>query len=168
MERDEHGHIRFAEVDLARKVKAEVQGRLSERGIRVTITNKNIGYELRCARSDSASMRRTAANSAIRAIRFLRDGGSGAMVSIQDGRLIPISFDDMREPAPAGRGCDSRFASEGYRVAREYMIRLEAEDFEHRRPGSISLPTPPTSRRQRVAPRFDHLWPDAERTWPWQ
>ncbi len=49
VERDEHGHIRFAEVDLARKVKAEVQGRLSQRGIRVTITNKNIGYELRCA-----------------------------------------------------------------------------------------------------------------------
>ena len=49
VERDEHGHVRFAEVDLARKVKAEVQGRLSERGLRVTITNKNVGYELRCA-----------------------------------------------------------------------------------------------------------------------
>ena len=49
VERDEHGHVRFAEVDLARKVKAEVQGRLSERGLRVTITDKNVGYELRCA-----------------------------------------------------------------------------------------------------------------------
>ena len=49
VERDEHGHIRFAEVDLARKVKAEVQGRLSQRGIRVTLTHKNVGYELRCA-----------------------------------------------------------------------------------------------------------------------
>ncbi len=49
VERDEHGHVRFAEVDLARKVKAEVQGRLSERGMRVTITDKNVGYELRCA-----------------------------------------------------------------------------------------------------------------------
>ena len=29
IERDEHGHVRFAEVDLARKVKVEVQGRLS-------------------------------------------------------------------------------------------------------------------------------------------
>ena len=35
VERDEHGHVRFAEVDLARKVKAEVQGRLSERGLRL-------------------------------------------------------------------------------------------------------------------------------------
>src|SRR6187431_3536207 len=49
VERDEHGHVRFAEVDLARKVKAEVQGRLSERNLRVTIANKNLGYELRCA-----------------------------------------------------------------------------------------------------------------------
>src|SRR5262249_3405974 len=48
VERDEHGNIRFAEVDLARKVKAEVQARLGQRGIRVTITNKNIVYERRC------------------------------------------------------------------------------------------------------------------------
>jgi hypothetical protein len=49
VERDEHGHIRLAEVDLARKIKVEVQGRFSERGIRVTLANKQIGYELRCA-----------------------------------------------------------------------------------------------------------------------
>jgi 6-phosphofructokinase 1 len=36
VERDDHGHVRFAEVDLARKVQAEVQGRLSQRGVRVT------------------------------------------------------------------------------------------------------------------------------------
>src|SRR5689334_7361302 len=48
-ERDEHGHIRFAEVDLGRMVKSEVQGRFHKRGIRLTITSKNIGYELRCA-----------------------------------------------------------------------------------------------------------------------
>ncbi|HSE97366.1 MAG TPA: 6-phosphofructokinase, partial [Blastocatellia bacterium] len=90
VERDEHGHIRFAEVDLARKVKAEVQGRLSQRGIRVTITNKNIGYELRCADpiAFDAAYCRDLGHSAI---RFLQGGGSGAMVSIQDGRMVPIS-----------------------------------------------------------------------------
>src|SRR5688572_16411211 len=97
VERDEHGHIRFAEVDLARKVKAEVQGRLGQRGIRVTITNTNIGYELRCAPPiplDAAYCRDLGHS----AIRFLRDGGSRAMVSIQDGRLVPIPFEDIREP----------------------------------------------------------------------
>jgi 6-phosphofructokinase 1 len=58
VERDEHGHVRFAEVDLARKVKAEVQGRLSERGLRVSITSKNVGYELRCSLCRSDPLRR--------------------------------------------------------------------------------------------------------------
>ena len=52
------------------------------------------------------------------------------MVSIQDGRLVPISFQDIREPGTGKtrvRMVDIR--SEGYRVAREYMIRLGREDF---------------------------------------
>jgi len=131
VERDEHGHVRFAEVDLARKVKAEVQGRLSERGLRVTITNKNVGYELRCADpiSFDAEYCRDLGHGAV---RFLLDGGSGAMISIQGGRLVPISFDDLAEPASGKtkvRLVDTN--SEGFRVARAYMIRLEADDFAH-------------------------------------
>lgn len=130
VERDEHGHIRFAEVDLARKVKAEVQGRLSQRGIRVTITNKNIGYELRCADPipfDAAYCR----DLGYSAIRFLLNGGSGAMVSIQGGRLVPISFDELRDEATGKtRVRLVNVKSEGFRVAREYMIRLERADFE--------------------------------------
>ena len=131
VERDEHGHVRFAEVDLARKVKAEVQGRLSERGLRVTITNKNVGYELRCADPipfDAEYCR----DLGYSAVQFLLGGGSGAMVSIQGGRFVPIPFDDLREPETGRtklRLVDTN--SEGFRVARAYMIRLEAEDFAH-------------------------------------
>ncbi len=131
IERDEHGHVRFAEVDLARKVKAEVQGRLSERGLRVTITNKNVGYELRCADPipfDAEYCR----DLGYSAVRFLVHGGSGAMVTIQGGRFVPIPFDDLVEPESGKtkvRLVD--VASEGFRVARAYMIRLEAEDFAH-------------------------------------
>jgi 6-phosphofructokinase 1 len=130
VERDEHGHIRFAEVDLGRKIKTEVQGRLSGRGIRVTITNKNIGYELRCADPipyDAAYCR----DLGYSAIRYLLAGGSGAMVSIQGGRLVPISFQDIREPETGKtrvRLVDIH--REGYRVAREYMIRLGPDDFQ--------------------------------------
>jgi 6-phosphofructokinase 1 len=45
---------------------------------------------------------------------------------------VPISFDELREPATGKtkvRLVDT--GAEGYRVARAYMIRLEAEDFEH-------------------------------------
>jgi 6-phosphofructokinase 1 len=127
VERDEHGHIRFAEVDLARRVKVEVQGRLNARGLRVTITNKNIGYELRCADPipfDAAYCRDLG-------IRFLLAGGSDAMVSVQGGRMVPIAFTDIREPGTGRtRVRMVNTDSEGYRVAREYMIRLEPSDFE--------------------------------------
>jgi 6-phosphofructokinase 1 len=131
VERDEHGHVRFAEVDLARKVKAELRGRLSERGLRVTITDKNVGYELRCADPipfDAEYCR----DLGYGAIRFLVDGGSGAMVSVQGGRLVPIPFGDLVEPGSGKtkvRLVD--IGSKGFRVARAYMIRLEAEDFAH-------------------------------------
>jgi 6-phosphofructokinase 1 len=131
IERDEHGHVRFAEVDLARKVKAELHGRLTERDLRVTITDKNVGYELRCADPipyDAEYCR----DLGYGAVRFLVDGGSGAMVSVQGGRLVPIPFDDLVEPGTGKtrvRLVDVN--SEGFRVARAYMIRLEADDFAH-------------------------------------
>jgi ATP-dependent phosphofructokinase / diphosphate-dependent phosphofructokinase len=131
VERDEHGHIRFAEIDLARKVKVEVQSRLQERGIKLTLTNKNIGYELRCCDPipyDAAYCR----DLGYSAIKFLVNGGSGAMVTVQGGKLVPMYFKDLRNPETNKtrvRNVDIR--SEGYRVAREYMLRLEAKDFEY-------------------------------------
>src|SRR6188768_2485709 len=128
IERDEHGHVRFAEVDLARKVKAEVQGRLSQRGLRVTITDKNVGYELRCADPipfDAEYCR----DLGYSAVRFLVGGGTGAMVSVQGGRLVPIPFDELRDPATGKtrvRLVDTD--SEGFRVARAYMIRADDKE----------------------------------------
>ena len=156
VERDDHGHVRFAEVDLARKVKAEVQGRLGQRGVRVTITDKNVGYELRCADPipfDAEYCR----DLGYGAVRFLVGGGSGAMVSIQGGRLVPIPFGELRDPATGKtrvRLVDTR--SEGFRVARAYMIRLEADDFEHAawvdRLAEAARLTPGAFRQ-----RFEHL-----------
>ena len=128
IERDDHGHIRMAEVDLARKVKVELQGRFLRRGIKVTITNKDIGYELRCADPiafDAAYCR----DLGYHAVRFLAGGGGGAMITVQDGRLVPVPFENMRtaEGRTRVRNVDPR--SETYRVAREYMLRLEPEDF---------------------------------------
>ena len=128
VERDEHGHIRFAEIDLARKVKVEVESRFRQRNIRLIVTNKNIGYELRCCDPIPFDQHycRELGNAAI---RFLLGGGSGAMVSIQNGKLVPLHFADIRNPVTGKtqvRNVDP--ASETFRVAREYMIRLEASD----------------------------------------
>ena len=128
VERDDHGHIRMAEVDLARKVKVELQGRFLRRGIKLTITNKNLGYELRCADPiafDAAYCR----DLGYHAVRFLDGGGSGAMITVQDGRAVPIPFAAMRTAEGRTRTRQVDTASDGYRVAREYMLRLEADDF---------------------------------------
>jgi 6-phosphofructokinase 1 len=131
VEVDDHGHIRFAEIDLARKVKAELEGRFKQRGVRITISNKNIGYELRCADPIPFDMAycRELGNAAI---RFLVAGGSGAMVSIQNGRLVPLLFADIRDPSTGKtqvRNVD--VMSKNYLVARGYMLRLEKTDFEN-------------------------------------
>lgn len=131
VETDDHGHIRFAEIDLARKVKVELTGRFKQRGIRLTISHKNIGYELRCCDPIPFDMAycRELGNSAI---RFLTAGGSGAMVSIQNGKLVPLNFSDIRDPETGKtrvRNVDP--ASENFRVARKYMQRLDKSDFEN-------------------------------------
>ncbi|HTM22340.1 MAG TPA: diphosphate--fructose-6-phosphate 1-phosphotransferase [Kofleriaceae bacterium] len=128
VERDDHGHIRLTEVDLARKVKVELQGRFLRRGIKLTITNKNIGYELRCADPiafDAAYCR----DLGYHAVRFLHGGGSGAMVTVQDGRMVAMPFESMRTAEGRTRVRNVDPASESYRVAREYMLRLDRDDF---------------------------------------
>lgn len=49
LEKDLHGNIRLSEIDIGRITKDEVRRRLRERGLNITIVNKDIGYELRCA-----------------------------------------------------------------------------------------------------------------------
>src|SRR2546422_3889842 len=49
LERDTHGNVRIAEVNIGEILKAAVQKRLKEFGLKATIAAKNIGYELRCA-----------------------------------------------------------------------------------------------------------------------
>ena len=50
VERDAHGHVRIAEVNIGEILKtAGAERGCSELGIKTTIVAKNIGYELRCA-----------------------------------------------------------------------------------------------------------------------
>jgi len=129
VERDDHGHIRLTQVDLGRKVKVELAGRFARRGIKLTLTSKNIGYELRCADPiafDAAYCRDLGHH----AVRFLAEGHTGAMVTVQDGKLVPIPFASMRTPEGKTRVRNVDVSSDGYKVAREYMLRLEPDDFK--------------------------------------
>jgi ATP-dependent phosphofructokinase / diphosphate-dependent phosphofructokinase len=129
-ERDEHGHVRLAEVDLGDMVKKEVQARLGTLGIKITIASKNIGYELRCADPIPFDMEYTR-DLGYCATKYLLSGGNAAMVSIQAGNFVAVPFAEMLDPE-TGRArvrlVDVR--STRYAVARRYMIRLRRDDFE--------------------------------------
>lgn len=130
VDRDAQGNIRVTEIDLGRKVKNAVQTRLERRGITTTIVDKTIGYELRCAAPIPFDAE-YARDLGYAAVTHLLDGGAGAIVILQGGEFHPVPFSEALDPV-TGRG-RMRFVdvdTEGYHVAREYMVRLEPEDFE--------------------------------------
>lgn len=130
IERDAHDNIRLAEVNFGEILKYEVQARLKQFNIKSTIVAKNIGYELRCADPIPFDMEYTR-DLGYCAARYILEGGNAAMVSIQNGRFVPIPFDDILDPK-TGRARIRMvdMSAEYYHIARRYMIRLSAEDFE--------------------------------------
>jgi 6-phosphofructokinase len=128
-ERDEHGHIRIAEIDFGRIIKTAVSARLKELGLKVTIVSKDIGYELRCTDPIPFDMEYTR-DLGYCAAKYLIEGGSGAMVTVQEGKFKPIRFEDMLDPHTGRtrvRMVDTE--TEYYKIARRYMLRLRRDDF---------------------------------------
>jgi len=130
VERDAYGNVRLAELDLGRVLKERVSTSLKSRGIEVTIVSKDMGYELRCAPPGAHDIQYSR-SLGYWATRFLLEGGSNAMVTIQAGRLVPIPFGLMLDPKSGKirvRYVDME--SEMYQTLWAYMIRLKQEDFD--------------------------------------
>jgi ATP-dependent phosphofructokinase / diphosphate-dependent phosphofructokinase len=128
VDRDAQGNIRVTEIDLGRKVKNEVQMRLEQRGIKVTVVDKTIGYELRCAPPIPFDAE-YARDLGYAAVTYLLKGGSGALVTIQGGEFTPIPFADVLDPSGEGRRRAVDVTTTSYQVARKYMVRLGPRDF---------------------------------------
>ncbi len=130
VERDSHGHLRIAEVNLGEILKSQVTARLRQLGIKTTIAAKNIGYELRCADPIPIDMEYTR-DLGYCAAKYLIAGGNAAMISMQGGHFIPVPFSEMTD-IKTGRS-RVRLVDVGstrYAIARRYMIRLRKDDFE--------------------------------------
>nr|MCU0256704.1 6-phosphofructokinase [Vicinamibacterales bacterium] len=129
VERDAHGNVRIAEVNIGEILKAEVSKRLKEFGMKPTIVAKNIGYELRCADPIPVDMEYTR-DLGYCAAKYILGGGTAAMISMQGGHFVPIPFQDMLDPE-TGRSKirQVNIHSERYAIARSYMLRLKREDF---------------------------------------
>ena len=130
VERDAHGHVRIAEVNIGEILKSQISARLKQFGVKTTLVAKNIGYELRCADPIPFDMEYTR-DLGYCAAKYILSGGTQAMVSIQSGRFVPIPFADMLDPK-TGRA-RTRLVdvnSTRYHIARRYMVRLRKEDFQ--------------------------------------
>jgi len=130
VERDSHGHVRIAEVNIGEILKTQVQQRLRKFGIKTTVVAKNIGYELRCADPIPMDMEYTR-DLGYCAAKYLLEGGTGVVISLQAGHFVPIPFQQLLDPVtgrPQIRLVDIRSAR--YAIARRYMLRLRRDDFE--------------------------------------
>lgn len=130
VDRDSYGNVRLSELELGQVLKDQVSASLRARGVDVTIVAKDLGYELRCAPPGAFDIQ-YCRSLGYWATRFLLSGSTGAMVTIQGGKLVPIPFREMLDGQTGKirvRYVD--IESESYQTLRAYMIRLEPEDFE--------------------------------------
>lgn len=128
VERDEHGHLRMSEIDIGDVLRRELTKQLHQLGLSISLVTKNVGYELRCADPIPYDIEYTR-DLGYCAAQYVLDGGTSAMVSIQNGRFTPISFKQMVDSSTGRtkvRMVD--IESQSYQIARQYMIRLTEAD----------------------------------------
>jgi 6-phosphofructokinase 1 len=128
--RDEHGHLRLAEVPLGRVLRDQVRDALAARGVKTTIIEKDLGYELRCVDPcafDQDYTRDLGAG----AVRSLLAGESQVLITRQSEAIVPVPFADLVDPA-TGRTSVRRVdvTSDGYTTARALQVRLDPSDFD--------------------------------------
>jgi 6-phosphofructokinase len=128
---DEHGHLRLAELNFSDILKYALLKRLKEFGVEMRVVDQEIGYELRCVAPCAYDIEYTR-NLGFGAVEFLENGNSAAMITIQEDQFVPMTFDELQDPETGKtrvRKVDINCLS--YRIAREYMIRLEKKDLEN-------------------------------------
>ncbi|MBP7727646.1 MAG: 6-phosphofructokinase [Mitsuokella sp.] len=151
---DEHGHIRYSELDFGEILKQAVLAEVKKIGIKVSIIDKEIGYELRCTAPIAYDID-YARSLGYSAVRFLMRGDSGALISIQNNEAVPMRFEDIKDPATGKtRVRKVNIKSVQYRIARGSMMRMEKEDLDD--PGlANAYRLPPKEFKARYAYLFE-------------
>jgi 6-phosphofructokinase 1 len=138
VEHDSYGHISLNDIPLAIILRRQVQQAFAKRGEDIAIVDVTLGYQLRGASPIPFDIdyTRTLGYGAVRFLlsdtvdERLRFGG---LICQLDGQRKVLAFDDLRDPDTGRiRVRTVDIESEYYAVAREYMIRLDAEDWADR------------------------------------
>jgi 6-phosphofructokinase 1 len=134
IKRDDHGHLHLGEIEFGRLMRDLLTERLEKLGLKMTLIDKDLGYELRCADPIpfDAEYTRDLGYGAVKFLLSPDAGRFGAIVSFEDGKLIPLPFEKMLDPQ-TNRMQVRRVNVDGeaYECACHYMIRLERADFEN-------------------------------------
>ena len=98
----------------------------------MTLVDKEVGYELRCADPCAFDIDYTRSLGQA-AVDFLIGGGTNAMITLQDNmtKVVPIPYDDMVD-ASSGRASTRMVNVNGiaYQSALKFQVRLEKADLE--------------------------------------
>ncbi len=132
IEKDPHGHLRLGEIEFGRMVRERLSKRMEPLGLKTTMIDKDLGYELRCADPIpfDAEYTRDLGYGAVKFLLSDEASKYGAIVSVVGGKLVPLRFQDMIVPATKRMQTrDVDVNSVTYECARQYMTRLEKEDF---------------------------------------
>jgi len=127
--KDAFGNVRLADVPIGFALRDAIHARLAEIGApKTTVVPKDIGYELRCARPVAFDLEYTR-TLGYGAVRYLLGGGSGSLVALSGGHVVPVSLEELQDPRTGRiRTRVVDVTTESYEVARKYMIRLEPDD----------------------------------------
>jgi 6-phosphofructokinase 1 len=127
VERDEHGHIRLAEVNFLDILKKELDKELEVLGIQTRFVKHVLGYELRCAPPTAFDIEYTRSLGSA-AIVFLLKGGTNAIITLQHNQIVPIPYDEMINPE-TGRTEVRMVDTNSFRYQSSYqaMTRLKPE-----------------------------------------
>src|SRR5882762_7683283 len=133
IKRDDHGHLHLGEIEFGRMIKELLTERLEQLGLKMTLVDKDLGYELRCADPIpfDAEYTRDLGYGAVKFLLSSEAGKYGAIISFEDGKMMPLQFEKMLDPQ-TGRFQVRKVNVEGesYECACHYMIRLENADFQ--------------------------------------
>lgn len=128
VERDEHGHIRLAEVNFMDILKKKLESDLNQLGVKVRLVKHVLGYELRCADPNAYDIEYTRTLGEA-AVSFLLAGGNNAIITLQHNEAVPIPYEEMLDPQ-TGR-TEVRLVdvtSYRYQSACKFMTRLKPEN----------------------------------------
>ena len=127
VERDEHGHIRLAEVNFLDILKKELDKELERLGVQTRFVKHVLGYELRSAPPTAFDIEYTRSLGSA-AIEFLMNGGTNAIITLQHNQIVPIPYDEMINPE-TGRTEVRMVDTNSFRYQSSYqaMTRLKPE-----------------------------------------